>query len=233
MFSTLMTIIRGRREQVREDLESRNATVILEQKIREAEHGHETAKRSLASLILRDRNESRMVSNLRTRIRDLEGRARQALDADMEELATEAAQSIADLESELEARNAAVRRTRQGAQRLRLLIEKCDRRLVELRQGLISVRALDAERCASQELRGDISGVAALVEGEAVLKRVMGGADSIEQIDVLEEINAELSGEDLVDRLAAAGFGAPLKTRASDVLSRLRGEDTAPTPNPA
>jgi phage shock protein A len=227
MFSTLMTIIRGRREQVREDLESQHATVILEQKIRESEAGHDQAKRSLASLILRERTDAKMLASLKTRITDLEVRARQAMTAGMEDLASEAAQSIADLECEQTARERALARTQQGVQRLRLLIEKCDRRLIALRQGLISVRALDAERTASHELRGDISGVAALVEGEAVLKRVMGGADPVEEIDVLDEINAELNGEDLVDRLAAEGFGAPLKTRATDVLERLRGETAA------
>lgn len=224
MFSTLVTILRGRSERARENLETANAAIIIEQKIREAQAGHDRAKRSLASLILRERNEARMLAGLQSRVDDLEARAREALDAGMEDLAGEAAQSIADLESEQKARQTSLTRTQQSVQRLRLLVEKCDRRLVELRQGLITAKAMEAERVTSSELRGDIAGVAAIVEGEQVLDRLLGSADSVEEMDVLDEINAELRGEDVVERLAAEGFGAPVKTHASDVLARLRSK---------
>lgn len=224
MFSTLMTIVRGRSERARAQLESTHAVLILEQKIREAEQGHNTAKRSLATMIIRERNEARALTSLNTRITDLEARAMAALDAEMDALAQEAAGALADLESERDTRNRAVDKTRMSAQRLRLMIEKCQRRLIELRQGLHTARSMDAERISATALRGDIAGAAALVEGEAVLKRVLESADVVEELDILDQLNAELDGDDLVDRLAASGLGAPVRTRGEDVLSRLRSQ---------
>ena len=58
MFSTLMTIVRGETARTRERIENQNAVVILEQKIREAETSHDRAKRALARLILKARNEA-------------------------------------------------------------------------------------------------------------------------------------------------------------------------------
>jgi phage shock protein A len=224
MFSTLMTIVRGRNERARDQLESTHAVLILEQKIREAEQGHNTAKRSLATMIIRERNEARALTSLNTRITDLEARAMAALDAEMDALAQEAAGALADLESERDTRNRAVDKTRMSTQRLRLMIEKCQRRLIELRQGLHTARSMDAERISATALRGDIAGAAALVEGEAVLKRVLESADVVEELDILDQLNAELDGDDLVDRLAASGLGAPVRTRGEDVLSRLRSQ---------
>jgi len=224
MFSTLMTIVRGRSERARDQLESTHAVLILEQKIREAEQGHNTAKRSLATMIMRERNEARALTSLNTRITDLEARAMAALDAEMDALAQEAAGALADLESERDTRSRAVDKTRMSTQRLRLMIEKCQRRLIELRQGLHTARSLDAERTSATALRGDIAGAAALVEGEAVLKRVLESSDVVEELDILDQLNAELDGDDLVDRLAASGLGAPVRTRGEDVLSRLRSQ---------
>lgn len=228
MFSTLVTIFRGRAERTREQLEVAEAATIIEQKIRDAERGHDRAKQSLAGLILRERHEDKTLSGLASRIGDLEDRARQALAAGMDDLAAEAADAIADLQNEREARENALARTRLSVQRLRLMVEKCERRLVELRQGLITAQSIEAERRAHTDSQRDIAGLAAIVEGEAVLERLLGDPDPIEQAEILEGLQAELSGDDLVTRLSAEGFGDAPRTRGQDVLARLRAESPAP-----
>lgn len=228
MFSTLVTIFRGRAERTREQLEVAEAATIIEQKIRDAERGHERAKQSLAGLILRERHEDKTLSGLASRINDLEDRARQALTAGMDDLAAEAAEAVADLQNESEARQNALARTRLSVQRLRLMVEKCERRLVELRQGLITAQSIEAERRAHTDSQRDIAGLAAIVEGEAVLERLLGDPDPIERAEILEDLQAELSGDDLVTRLSAEGFGEAPQTRGQDVLARLRAETPAP-----
>lgn len=228
MFSTLVTIFRGRAERTREQLEVAEAATIIEQKIRDAERGHEHAKQSLAGLILRERHEDKTLSGLTSRISDLEDRARQALAAGMDDLAAEAAEAIADLQNESEARQNALARTRLSVQRLRLMVEKCERRLVELRQGLITAQSIETERRAHTDSQRDIAGLAAIVEGEAVLERLLGDPDPIERAEILEDLQAELSGDDLVTRLSAEGFGDAPQTRGQDVLARLRAETPAP-----
>jgi phage shock protein A len=67
-----------------------------------------TEKRALARLIQRRRNGSRQTDRLRARIDDLECRARSELDDGNEIRATEAAQAIASLENQIDARTRAL-----------------------------------------------------------------------------------------------------------------------------
>lgn len=229
MFSTLVTIMRGRTERARDGLETTHAAIIVEQKIREAEHGHDKAKRTLASLILRERNEAKSLAALERRIEDMETRTRSAMAAGKEALARDGAQAIADMENETRARQSALERTRLAAQRLRLMIEKSERRLIDLRQGLVTARSLEAERATAHDLRGRSGGMAALSEAESVLQRALNAADTCEELDILDGLNAELSGDDLIDRMAAEGFGSGTRTSGEDVLARLAA-DPAETP---
>ncbi|WP_304072047.1 PspA/IM30 family protein [Maricaulis maris] len=229
MFTTLVALFRARSESSRQKLETENAALLIEQKIREAEQGHDIAKRSLAGLILRERQEDTAQKALAARRQDMENRTRDALKSGMEELAGDGANALADLDNEHAARADALARTRAGARRLRLLLEKTERRLTDLRQGLITARALEDERRGGTALQGSLGGLGALMEGEAVLKRALAAPNTGDFADILDDINADLSGDDLVDRMADQGFGAAVKARGDDILKRIRaGLDTAP-----
>lgn len=230
MFNTLVTILRGRTERVRDQIQDDHTVLILEQKIREASSGHERAKRALAGTILRERNEGRALASVNARIADLETRVVAALKADMDAFASEGADAIAELEHECDVRRKTLERTRLAAQRLRLAIEKTDRRLIELRLGLTTARSIEAERRSSGELRGDFAGMAAIVEGEAVLKRALERTDTVEELDILDQIDAELSGQDLTERMAAQGLGAKLRTSGDEILDRLKSAIQAGNP---
>lgn len=222
MFSTLMTIVRGEAARSRDQLENRHAVVILEQKIREAETSHGRAKRALTSLILKSRNEERQLQALSARREDLESRIEKALKAGLEDLAGEAAQLLARLENEDKARRQARDRTEMSIQRLRHMIDTGQARLVDLKQGLITVKSISAERLSHQELNGNFGGMAAMVEAENVLTRFLDQPDPLEEMDIMDELNAELSGDDLIERLAFAGCGESEKSQAEDVLARIR-----------
>ena len=222
MFSTLMTIVCGEAARSRDQLENRHAVVILEQKIREAETSHGRAKRALTSLILKSRNEERQLQALAARREDLESRIEQALRAGLEDLAGEAAQMLARLENEDTARRQARDRTEMSIQRLRHMIDTGQARLVDLKQGLITVKSISAERLSHQELNGNFGGMAAMVEAENVLTRFLDQPDPLEEMDIMDELNAELGGDDLIERLAVAGCGESAKSQTEDVLARIR-----------
>ena len=222
MFKTFITILRGRSAQARDELEDGHTVLILEQKLREASAGHDRAKRALATMILGERNEKRALAGVTSRIGDLESRVTAAMKAGMDAFASEGADAVAELEREQSVREQTLERTALAARRLRLMIEKTDRRLVELRLGLTTARSMEAERGATRDLRGDFAGMAAIVEGEAVLKRALERTDTTEEFDILDQIDAELNGDDLVERMAANGLGTPLRTRGADVLARLK-----------
>ena len=73
-------------------------------------------------------------------------------------------------------------------------------------------------------MRGGLGGAAALGEAEAVLRRTLASDDPIEAMDILDGINAELSGDGLVDRMAAEGIGQARRTSGEDILARFQAE---------
>src|SRR5205823_5892996 len=86
-----------------EELEDRSALLILDQQMRDAAAAVERSKRTLALAIAQDQQEGRRLDATNTRISDLEVRATAALDGGREDLAREAAQSIANLEADRDA----------------------------------------------------------------------------------------------------------------------------------
>jgi len=224
MFKTLRTIFLGQAARAEQELETAHAAIIIEQKIREAEMGHAMAKRGLASLITRSKSESKALDVLEARMTDLETRTRDALAAGKETLAQDAAGLLAQLENERNIRERTLASSKDKAERMRLAIEKTHRQLIDLRQGLLTAKSIEAERKAIGHIKGDISAHSAIAEGEAVLKRLLGSPDPIDAIEALEEIEADLSGDNVIDRLSEAGFGDSGKVKANDILERLRAE---------
>jgi len=222
MFGTLKTLLRGSAARAEQDLVDRNAALLLEQKVRESEAGHDAAKRALAAIIVGRRTEDRGLDVLKGRIADLEARTRSALDAGDEELALEAAKILAELENEKLIREQNIARADQAAERLRLAVEKTQRRITDLRQGLLTARAMEHEQRANRGLRGDLNGSAALKEGEELLKRILERTDPVQEMDVFDELEADLSGEEIVNRLADAGHGKHTRVQAHDVIERLK-----------
>ena len=186
MFKTLRTIFLGRAARVEQELETANAAIIIEQKIREAETGHAIAKRGLASLITRSKSETKALDVLEGRMKNLEGRTRGALAEGKEALAQDAAKLLADLENERNLRERTLMSSREKAERMRLAIEKTHRQLIDLRQGLITARSIESERHAIGQIKGDLSAHSAIAEGEAVLKRLLDNPDPIDAMEALE-----------------------------------------------
>src|SRR5216684_2315568 len=105
MFKTVLTLFRGSVAAAGEELEDRSALLILDQQMRDAAAAVERSKRTLALAIAQDQQEGRRLDATNARIADLELRATAALDGGREDLAREAAASIANLEADREAEN--------------------------------------------------------------------------------------------------------------------------------
>ena len=98
MFKTLATLINGQSARAEDRVRDAFAIELIDQKIRESESSLRSAKATLASLIQRQRSEEKQHAVLKTRISDLTKRAKEALDTDREDMATEAARAIATME---------------------------------------------------------------------------------------------------------------------------------------
>ena len=227
MFRTLSTLIAGVNARSEDRVRDAFAIELIDQKIREAETSLKAAKATLASLIQRQRSEIRQRDTLNTRIKDMMTRAQQALEADREDLANEAAQAVAQMENELCQRDETCTRLDQKVVRLRNSIEAGHRRIIDLKQGAIQARAVRREQAIQSKLSSTIGATSSTEEAEELIARVMGRDDPFEQSEILREIDRDLGHETLTDRLADSGFGPTTRMTADDVLTRLKKKKSA------
>jgi phage shock protein A len=227
MLNVLKTLFAGASARAEEQLVDTFAIDLIEQKIREADAGLAAAKNTLAALIVRQRNEQQTFDRLVAQITDLETRVRQVLVNGRDDLATDGATAIAQLENERTVRRDTLDQLGSRIARTRASVEKGHRRIIDLRQGMISARAADAERKAQKSLNRSLGSTAAAREAEELIARVMGQSDPLAESEVLDEIDAGLSNAGIRDRLGAAGFGARSKVDAGDVLARLKAQSAS------
>lgn len=223
MFKTLSTLIVGANARSEDRVRDAFAIELIDQKIREADSSLRAAKSTLASLIQRQRAEDAQRSALQNRIADLTKRAKSALDEDREDLATQAAEAIAQMENELAVRTETLRRLDQKVLRLRTSIEAGHRRIIDLKQGAIQARAVRREQTVQMKMQSS-NGAASCEEAEELINRVLGQDDPFEQAEILGQINRDLHHGGIVDTMADAGFGAATRSTADDVLNRLKSK---------
>ncbi|MCA0255834.1 MAG: PspA/IM30 family protein [Proteobacteria bacterium] len=220
MFKHIMTLLRGQAQQAEDAFADRNALPILNQQIRDAARGLEAARRALAAAMAQARMEKENTARLSARKLDLEGRALTALQSGREDLATEAATTLAALEDDLANAERAEAEYAQGIDKLSRIIKAGETRLTDLERG----KRLAVARDRAQRLTHSVHGqpLATLEDAEATLSRLK---TRQQQTDATAQALSELTDtgpEALVRKLADAGCGKPVGTKAEDVLARLR-----------
>lgn len=223
MFKQIVTLIRGRAHEAEEAFGDRHALPILAQQIRDAARGVESARRAVALAIAQNRLEKENAERLSVRIDDLETRAIAALEKGREDLATEAAASIARLETELQNARQVQAEFTDGIDRLRQAVRQSETRLAALRRGERLAEARDRTRRLSRDVPGN--DLATLSDAEATLARLETRQREAElTAEALVELEDRPDPTALAEKLAAAGCGRPLVTSAEDVLERLRAK---------
>jgi phage shock protein A len=221
MFGTLKTLFAGANARAEEQLKDTYAIELIDQKIREAGGALKAAKLSLASMIQQQRNEQRQAEALEEKIADMMARAGEALKGDRPDLAETAAQAIAEMENELTVRKETLARLDRRILQLRGSVERAHRRITDLKQGAIAARATRREQALQKGLTRHAGGDSAIEDAEELIARVMGRDDPFEQGEILREIEGDLGQNRIAEQMAGAGFGAPLRSTAADVLKRL------------
>ena len=224
MWGVLKTLVSGASTRAEEQLKSAYSLELIAQKIKEAEDAHKAAKQSLASLIQRLRVEERQVETLNVKKKDLLERAQSALANDRHDLASEAAQAVADMENELRIRSETLEKLQAKSVRLRQTLEKSNRRIIDLKQGEIQARAVRREHEAQRKLNKHIKSESAADEAAELIANVLNEDDPFEQSEILREIDQDLDHDTLADRMASEGFGKQTKTTASDILEQLKAD---------
>jgi phage shock protein A len=201
--------------------------VILRQQIRDCADAIAAARRAVAIAIAQNEQEVVQFKRLVVRIDDLEKRTIAAIEQGQNELAREAAETIAMLEAERDASSEAQKSFSAEIERLKRIIRVSEMRLRELQRGQRIVAAVDSTQRLRESAPG--SSLSALKDAEETLLRLR---TRQKQIDATAAAMAEMeqSGDPAAvsEKLAAAGCGAPLRTSADAVLERLTKTMTKP-----
>ena len=224
MLGTLKTLFIGANARAEEQLRDHYSIELIDQKLRESQEGLKAAKLALASLMQRERSETRQIDSLEARIADLTARAEAALADGKETLAGQAAQAIADMENECTKRRTTVSRLEARIMQLRQSVETANRRIIDLKQGAVAARAARREQGVQKRLTRHLGGDSPMDEADALISRVLVEDDPFEQSEILAGIERGLDHTDMAGRMADAGYGAHDKSTAAQVLARLKKE---------
>ena len=220
MFKQFVTLLRGRTNDTAEIVLDGHALTILRQQLRECADAIGAARRAVAVAIAQNDQETQQCQRVIARIADLERRTLSAMEQGKNELAREAAESIAILEMERDNSLTAQKSFASEISRLKTIVRASEMRLRELERGQRLATATEK----TQRLRetGASSTLNALKDAESTLDRLR---TRQKQLDVTAIAMAEMEGASdpaaLIEKLADSGCGVPLKTRADDVLRRL------------
>jgi phage shock protein A len=227
MFKQIVTLFRGAAHDAAEEITDRNALKILNQQMRDSVAAVDQARKAVAVTMAQNRQETDQYERLVKRIADLEARAITAMEQEKEDLAREAAETITFLEAERDASAEAQQQFSREIARLRENVHQAEMKLRELQRGQRLATATDK----AQKLRSVApqSRLSSLREAEETLIRLR---TRQKQIDLTDEAMAEMDASGtpstIVEKLAAAGCGAPLKSSADDVLQRLKAKAAKP-----
>jgi phage shock protein A len=222
MFNVILTLIRGRAHDAEQAFTDRNAMPLLAQQIRDAANAIQSARRAVAIAVAQNEQEKSQHAAIVGRIEDLETRAVAALQKGSDELARQAAETIAQLEAERDASEKAQAQFTQTIDKLKAIVRASEARLQELQRGERLARATEQTQKLSAACE-DNSGLATLDDAEETLARLRAYQDRCQiAASAMKEMDAASRQTVIIEKLANAGFGAPLGPSADDVLARLR-----------
>jgi phage shock protein A len=146
MIKTILTLLRGTVAAASRELADGNALLLLDGQMRDAGSSLARTQRALAVALAENLREERSRAAIGQRIAGLEVRARAALSGAREDLAADAAETIAVLEGEQIAGRLACTRLATEIADLRRSVFDAERCLVELQWGRRLARVADAVR---------------------------------------------------------------------------------------
>lgn len=221
MLKQFVALVRGRVHDGGQAALAPHGITILRQQIRDCAAAVATARRAVAVAITQHGQEIEQYRRLVTRIEELEGRTTAALQQGKAELAHEAAETIARLEDERDVSERAQRAFHTEIERLKRVVGTAEARLRELQRGERIVAATDATQKLRVDGRASL-GLAVLKDAEATLFRLRQRQNEIDATSTaIDEMELSNDPGIVIERLAEAGCGRPLRTSPDAVLARL------------
>ena len=225
IWAKVATAVRGGVNEAGETIVDSQALRILDQEIRDADNGLSKSKDALAGIIAKRKLADKKVESIKSSLAEFEGYAMQALDKDDESLATEIAEKMAGLETELLGEEGVAKSFADSEGQLRRAVAQTEANLKRLKRQVDTIKATEMVQRAQAAVAARHSGA-----GSSMRNAV----DSLERLKAKQaeraakfEAASELAGSteevSLDDKLKAAGIiggGAS----GGDVLARLKAK---------
>ncbi len=226
IFGDIITAIKGGANEAGEAIVDSQAIRIYEQEIREAETAIEKAKKSLTSLKTSEIGLKRKLNTLNDDIADYETKAMQALDAGKDDLATEVAGHIDELEQERNGIKEEHENLKKEVSSIYTLIKKREKVIQKNKRELEKVKTVQQLQNATSSISANIAATGSSEHRvskalDRIKKKQQRTTDSMEAGEWMEEQD---SSTDIDKKLKDSGIGGDSTGGADSVLERLKAK---------
>lgn len=232
-WNKLKTLMRGQARVSMEQIVNANDMLLLDQQLYETEQALRDARRQLARLMAEEKINQRRSGDLSASIRHYENGARQALEADNDELALDIGQRLAELEQQQ------TRLAQQGVTleqqktEFQSFIKQAADKLKSLRQEQSLARTQEALFGESRQRENEHRGLAQrLCDSQETLQQIQQRQEECRLLWQSEvQMGADMTtacADSLDQRMAEAGIGDHQSQRAREIIESLKASRAQP-----
>lgn len=225
IWAKVATAIRGGVSEAGEAIVDNQALRILDQEIRDADNELIKSKEALTSIIAKRKLGDKKVESLKSSMAEYEGYAIQALDKGDEGLATEIAEKIAGIETEMLGEEALTKSFADSEAQLRKAVSQTEGNLKRLKQQVDTVKATEKVQRAQAAVAARHSGANSSMSGavDSLERLKIRQAERAAQFEAASELAESTEGTSLQDKLKSAGIGGG-GAKSDDILARLKAK---------
>jgi phage shock protein A len=227
IWAKVATAVRGGVNEAGEAIVDNQALRILDQEIRDADSELSKSKDALASIIAKRKLADKKVESMKSSLSEYEGYVMQALDKEDEALATEIAEKIAGLETELGGEEGLAKSFAESEMQLRRAVSQTEANLKRLKQQVDTVKATETVQRAQSAVAARHAGAGSSMRSavdslERLKTKQAERAARFEAASELAESSEDASLEKKLKDAGIVGGGA----NGNDVLARLKAKRT-------
>lgn len=224
IWGKVLTAVRGGVNEAGEAIADNQALRILDQEIRDADNELGKSKEALTGIIAKRKLADKKVGSLKTSLEEYERYAMQALDKGDDALASEIAEKIAGIETELSAEDGMASSFVASETQLRKAVAQTEANLKRLKQQVDTVRATESVQKAQAAVAARHSGAGSSMRSavDSLDRLKAKQAERAAQFEAASELAVSTEEKSLDDKLKSAGIigGGD----GSDVLARLKAK---------
>lgn len=222
----LYTIFRGASTEVGEAIIDTQAIRILEQEVRDAKFHLDDAKENLAKIIAEQIGVEREIKRLQKSIDEYDVYAMQALEMGKDELAKEVAAKIAELENEFNIQQNMLAGYKANIDSLKQHVRDTERNIQSLEREISVIKTTESVQKANNAVATKFSGShSALRAANDSLERIKEKQQrKADQIKAAMQLQQEVSGDDLSEKLRNAGIISDKNSSTESVLERIKAK---------